>query len=374
MVDFSTEPAREGGGDKPKKKKSGFLKNLSRKKGSGDATSPTDVIDSVALAKPKSQLARTKTGRETIGFKDQAILKYPFLAMQQFNGDHGRDFVVCGSNSMMAEVCDMVSMALIMNANSIQLTHACVERFFEWLPFFSLYVERYFFVEEDILLQWVIGTDGALKGKMRASVRMCVRGKLQKMLSDMADLQDKFPRSLPAGERIGLILKAVEDFAEEAIEYFEALSNEIPPIINKHFKKNDVDKMKSKWVKHVVDHVGTEDFLVLYTRWMPQKDIREWKAKVLFRADFKFMAYNTWEKDMDYAHFQLVSTFAEMLSAETKEDAELKAAKQEEFMRYKAASRKRQKIVNGEEVDADEYDSDEEDNFLEYVGEEEEGE
>lgn len=377
MVGFapSADGAAPVGSDNmPKKeRKSAFLRAMSRKKSSKEVNAPADAPDSVHLQKTKSgKLARTKTGQVTTTFKDQAILKYPSLAMQQFNGDHGRDLVICGSNSIMAEVCDMVTMLMIMQENSMNLTHSCVERFFEWLPFFGIYLERYFFVEEDVLIRWVINADGPLKGKMRASVRMCFRGKLQKLISDIADLQDKFPRSLPAGERIGLLADAVEDFRKDTTEYFEALSTELPPIINKHFKKADTDKLKSKWVKHVVEHVGTEDFLVLYTRWMPQKDLRDWKTKVLFRTEFKFMAYNTWEKDMDYAHFQIVTTFAEALASETQDDEELKVAKQQEFLRYKDASRKRQKLVNGEEVDGDEYYSDEEEeDYLEYAEEEE---
>lgn len=360
-------------------KKANFLRNKSKK--FSKKLSPTAVQATPELEKGKSfkrgasnkkdgsnqNVARTRTCPKTLVKKEEALVKHPFLALEHYGEDHGRNAVLCGANSMRAEVLDMVTMATIMNENMQHLTHAAVERFFEWLPLFGVYMERYFFVEEDILFKWIVEKEGPLKGSLRASVRMMLRGKLQKMYQDIVDLQKVFVRQLPAGERVGRLMKAVDEFALQVIEYFKFTLDDLPQVINKHYNKGACNKLHLKWVKHVISHVGTEDFLVLYTRWMKAKDLREWKTKVLLRTDFKFMAYNTWEKDMDYAHFQIAGDFAELLEEETSHDDGTSHA---EFLRHKSAVRQHREGPEGSEGDDDDCSSEEE--FLgEYVDEEE---
>lgn len=371
-TEHSPEEAVAAAATEPKGRKSNFLRSISRRKSA--KASPTGVQEAPDLGKTKSKekiqrtlsktpqqslsqlksssshqgakegqadkLVRKKTGGKTLKHKERALSQYPFLAIEQYGGDAGRNLVLCGSNSICVEVLDMVTMSYIMDDNMRKLTHSAVERFFEWLPLFGVYLERYFYVEEDVLMKWLVAQEGPLKGKkMRVSVRILVRGKLQKMFSDLVQMHEQFPRQLPAGERIGRLTKAVHEFASLVIEYFQALLEEVPPLINKHYNKNACIKLHAKSVKHVIEHVGTEDFLVLYTRWMKPKDLREWKTKVLLRTDFKFLAYSSWEKDMDYAHFQIVAGFAEVLEAETAEDVESAAAEQAEFRRHKSAAR-----------------------------------
>jgi hypothetical protein len=392
-VGFANPPPQQGepAVQTSTKKSTNFLRYLSHRK--FPKASPTGVQDAAAkqenrksndklqrkrsLSRSKSRdigtgtptkgcvdakLAGTKTGGMTMEHKQRVLLRYPFLGIQQYGTDAGRNLYLCGSNSMCAEVLDMVTMTLIMDDNMRKLTHSAVERFFEWLPLFGVYLERYFFVEEDVLLKWLIDREGSLKGKMRASQRMMLRGRLQKMFSDLVEMQDEFPRQLPAGERIGRLSTGVHEFAAGLIEYFENALQELPPLINKHYAKSECSKLHLKWVKHVVEHIGTEDFLVLYTRWMRPRDLREWKTKVLLRTDFKFMAYSTWEKDMDYAHFQIVADFAETLEAETREDIDAEAVKHAEFMRHKCAVRQHlNPDDNDDYASVDEGEEDEDD-------------
>lgn len=337
-----------------KSKSSSFLRSLSRKCKKSPPTAVQDGNEESALG-PKAvsqKLARTKTGRLTLTHKEKALLKYPFLSIEQFSGNAGADLIQTGANSIRAETLDMVTMAGIMQDNIRQLTHDCVDRFFEWFPLFGVYLERYFYVEEDIIMKWVIEKGGACKGKMRTSNRMMLRGKLQKKVSDLMDMQELFPRNMPPGERMGLLLVAVDEFALQVIEYLENLTTEVPILINMHYDKSACEKLKVRWVRHVVNHVGTADFLVLYTRWMPQKDLREWKTKILFRTEFKYAAYTTWEKDMDFAHFSIVAHFAEFLRKENKEnDAEQGKV---EFSKNKNAVHQHMNPEE-EENDSDEY-------------------
>lgn len=357
-------------------KKGKFLRGKSKK--ISKKVSPTAVqATTPELEKSKStkrgkddqsqKIAKTKTCPKTLKKKEEVLVKYPFLALEHHGEDHGRNIVLSGANSMRAEVLDMVTMATIMSENMQLLTHAAVDRFFEWLPLFGVYMERYFFVEEDVLMKWIVAKGGPLKGNLRASVRMMLRGKLQKMYQDIADLQSAFVRQLPAGERVGRLMTAVDEFALQTIEYFRFSLDECPQLINKHYNKAACKKLHLKWVEHVVSHVGTEDFLVLYTRWMKAKDVRDWKTKVLLRTDFKFMAYNSWEKDMDYAHFQIAGEFAEALEDETNADDGTSHA---EFMRHKSAVRQHREGLDGSEDDDGDY-SDEEEFLGEYADEEE---
>lgn len=374
-VDFSSR-ADEEPLPQAEEKKGKFLRNKSKR---SSKASPTGVQEAPTVEKSSkgggstkksgkdSKIAKTKTLPKSLAQKEAALLKYPFLSLEHYGGDTGRNLVLCGANSMRAEVLDMVTMARIMNENMQNLTHAAVERFFEWLPLFGVYVERYFFVEEDVLLKWLVEKEGPLKGHLRASVRMMLRGKLQKMYQDLMDMQTLFVRQLPAGERIGRLMAAVDEFALQIIEYFKHTLDDLPQLINKHYNKAACNKLHLKWVKHVISHVGTEDFLVLYTRWMKAKDLREWKTKVLLRTDFKFMAYNSWEKDMDYAHFQIAGDFAELLDEETLgDDANAHA----DFMRHKSAARQHREGLAGSDEDDEEY-SDEDEFLGEYVDEEE---
>lgn len=382
-VDVDAQVVGEGVAPSPptEEKKGNFLRGKSKK--FSKKSSPTAVQPTPELEKGKSfkkggsskkdgsnqKIAKTRTLPKTLAKKEEALVKYPFLALEHFGDDNGRNIVLCGANSMRAEVLDMVTMASIMNENMQHLTHAAVERFFEWLPLFGIYMERYFYVEEDVLFKWIVDKEGLLKGSLRASVRMMLRGKLQKMYQDIVDLQSVFVRQLPAGERVGRLMKAVDEFTLQVIEYYKFTVDDLPQLINKHYNKAACNKFHLKWAKHVISHVGTEDFLVLYTRWMKAKDVREWKTKVLLRTDFKFMAYNSWEKDMDYAHFQIAGDFAELLAEETASEDGTSHA---EFLRHKTAVRQHREGSGSEGSEYDDEDYSDEEEFLgECVDEEE---
>lgn len=353
-VDAENEPDAADTLVTRKSRRSTIFKNLSistkGKKDSPTAVQNENIANGTTSEAVGRRTARAKTGGITTAHKEKALLKYPFLAIVPFCGDPGKDLISTSANSIRAETLDMVTMASIMEENSRTLTHNCLDRFFEWFPLFGVYLERYFYVEEDMIMKWVVEKEGPLRGKMRQSIRMMLRGKLQKMFSDLMDMQELFPRNMPPGERLGRLLTAVDEFSLLVIQYLENLTTEIPDLINKHFDKSAVEKVKLRLVKHVVSHVGTEDFLVLYTRWMPTKQLREWKTKVLFRTEFKYAEYKTWVRDMEFAHFSIIAQFAEMLTKENKEnDASMG---KREFSRNKSAV---QQHMNPE----DEYDSDE---------------
>lgn len=313
------------------------------------------------------KLARTKTGKRTLCVKDRVILEYPELIVEQFSDDdYARNLLLLGVNSLKAEIVDMLTMATIMEMNSTNLTHAAVDRFFEWIPLFGVYLERYFIVEEDVLYKWLMDEVGQLKGAIKTSNRMVLKGKIQKDAKDILLMQDELPPNLPAGERIHIVVNAVREFKDTVLSYADLLLSEVAPLVKSHFSRTQVEKLKIKWTKHVIDHVGAEDFLVLYTRWMPQRDMLEWRAKVLLPSDFKFLSYSSWEKDVDYAHFQIAAEFAEALYDELKNDD---AAGEEEIRRLQKAARDHHQKKHGG-IDEEEYYDDEDGFSYEHATEE----
>jgi hypothetical protein len=295
----------------------------------------------------KIAVARAKLGPLTRQGQERALARYPYLAIETLSVEnHGRNLLLMGVNSIRAEVLDLVTMMMIMDENAVNLTHSAVDRFFEWLPMFCTYLERYFFVEEDVVLGAIIPLEGPLKGKMKVSSRMVMIGSIQKEAKDMMNMQELFIGSLPAGQRIGKLSTVVHKFTATIIEYLKLSCEEISLLMSKHFSKGQVDKIRMKLVKYVTGHVGTEEFLVLYTRWMPSKELLEWKTKVLLRKDLSFFSYTLWERNMEDIHFRLVGKFAEKLKAENDEckgsSNENQAA---EFMRHKQAARERQKLA-----------------------------
>jgi hypothetical protein len=286
----------------------------------------------------EQKFARTKTGKLTKTVRAKALVRHPGLAIEQFSIDgHSKNLILMGVNSIRAEVLDMVAMVIHMQDKKMNLSHAAVESFFTWIIFFGIYLERYMFVDEDTIMAWIIEKEGPIMGKLKESYRILMCGKIQKRLAEIAEMQAIFPHSLPAGERIGRVALAVDDFAVLVTDYMGSVLAEIPALIDKYYKKTEIDKAKRNIVKYVLEHVGSEDFLVLYTRWLNISDLREWKMKVLMRVDFKYRAYSGWEKDMSFAHLHIASKFADS-DEFADDDAKNKRALHEDFLRNRTAA------------------------------------
>lgn len=350
---------------KPLNKRDGLSNSKSQQKSEAPAllTKVSSLFDGKLFSKSSSldpdileKLAPTKTCLQTLKAKQKTIQAYPSLAIEQYSlKDYARNLILQNANSVKAEVVDMVTMNMIMQENSRQLTHAAVDRFFDWLSLFALYLERYFYVEEDVMIAWIIAKTGLLRGEMKASARTLRRGRIQKLLIDIVNTHAEFPPSLPAGERIGRLTARVEDFAKLIIDYFDVMLRELPDQVNRYYSRAQIQKMRRKWVNYVMSHVGSEDFLVLHTRWMKAKDLRDWKTKILLLSEFKYFAYKLWHSDMQSAHFQIVATFTETLQAEVKGDTVTNDEQVAEFVKLRSTAR-----PNADELHDDEEGYDEE--------------
>lgn len=276
--------------------------------------------------------SRAKTGLSTLNAKERVLEQYPGLKLESPK-NKADEIVFQGPNSIRAEVIDFNAMLIVMQDNMKMLTHTAVERFFEWMPIFSIYIERYIVVEEDFIMKWIEKKSETLRGDLRPSHRMVLRGKIQRQIQDIQDIQDEFMPHLPAGERLPRLVEAVKTFTRHIEEYLKVISTKLPEVISKHYEKAEIDKAKIRIVKHLVAHVGYQDFLAIYTRWMRRGQLLEWKTTVLFPCDFKFFSYGTWDKDMDYAHYQIASQFAEALEEENAEEVELNKQSKVDFER-----------------------------------------
>lgn len=356
-----------------KGKKPGFLRALSRKKQGKASKNDTVFEPSNSVSKKQShgvsrkknlcgKLARSKdepifgsrakTGPKTLNAKARVVEKFHGLALQSAS-DRAAELVIQGINSIRAETIDFFAMVLIMQDNVKMLTREAVERFFDWIPLFALFLERYMLVEEDFIFKWLENNLDPLKGPLRPSARMVMSGKIQKAIRDVQDTQESFMPQLPPGERLPKLVNAATNFTQLVDNYCILVTQNLPQIIRNNFEKSQIEKARMKTIKHVVNHVGYQDFLALYTRWMTPGDLLEWKTSVLFPCDFKFFSYSTWEKDMDVAHYQIASHFAEVLEEENKEALELNKQSKADFDRALATRQQLQPIEDTDDsVDA----------------------
>lgn len=259
----------------------------------------------------------------SLEYKQRALAAWPGLALLPIEaGAHAHNFLVCGMNAIRAEVLDMLAMVSAMEAHKKVLTHAAVERFFAWTPAFAVFVERYLFVEEDVILSQVEERLGRVHGRMRAGARMRMRGGLQKAIRDLDEASETFVPSLPAGERFANLARLAAAVGRATESYTRTFVDILVPLVRGAYSKADIEKMRTRLIKYVVSHVGADDLLVLYTRWMTPRQVARWRAHALFPAEFKFRSYHKWEKNVMLGHFVIPARFADVLKAESAEEEE----------------------------------------------------
>lgn len=281
--------------------------------------------------------SRANTGSKTLDEKARVLHRYPALAIRlPDSSDRAQILIFQGTNSLCAEVIDLNTMLFIMHKFQTVLSHTTLRHFFCWIPLFELYLERYFLVEDSLIFKWLENSHEPLRAQLRPSARMVLRGKIQRSLRDIIELEHSFTPNSPPGEKLHVLADACHQFTESIIQFVSLLCDDLPPIINQRFDKLQIDKTRSKIVRHLVSHVDYQDFLTLYTRWMTPADLLEWKTKILFPCDFKFFAYSTWDKQMDAAHYQIAAQFEETLMAENEEHEKLVQQSKADFERARA--------------------------------------
>ncbi|CAN8062366.1 unnamed protein product [Agarophyton chilense] len=309
------------------------------------------VCEMIAGSKPEPVFgSRAATGRGCIAAKQAILAKYPGLAIRQC-ADAASQLIVHGLNSLRAETLDLHSMVYVMHDYRQKLTHRAVDRFFQWIPLFVLYVERYMLVDEHVIMRWVESCGGPLRGSLRQSVRMKARGSIQHHLAGIERLRGSFTPSLPAGERFGSVREQCELFTGEVEAFCNLIQNELVAIVRERMSVSELQKAKLRVVRHVVQFVGYQDFLAIYTRWMRHADLLEWKTTVLFPCDFKFFAYGTWDKDMNVAHYQIAAKFEEFILEENRADEEAAKQTKADFERARASRQTANALGNLEGVD-----------------------
>lgn len=297
--------------------------------------------------------SRAKTGQQALAAKQEVLVEYPGLQLDVVGAEE--DAALCaaqtvlfqGLNSLKAEMIDLNCMAVLMKQHMKNLTHAIVDKFFDWIPIFSIYLERYMVIEEDMLMKWLEAKAGGLKGELRPSARMVARGKIQRGMADVQAVREEFRPYVPAGQTLSQVLVAVDGLTKDFISYTSTLVEQLPRAMADAFSAKQILGNRVKIMKHVVAHVGYQDFVALYTRWMGGGELLEWKTTVLFPCDFKFFSYAVWEKDMDNAHYAIAGSFGELFDAGEGDDE-----RKEDFERARE-TRRRMEMEMGDGVDVE---------------------
>lgn len=278
--------------------------------------------------------SRSKTDAATLAAKAKVLQKYRGLAIESSErGNRAKQITIHGANSIRAEIIDLNSMVVVMEDNITVLTHTAVERFFQWFEPFVSYLERYMLVEEDFLIKIIESKCDMLKGGLKPSARMVMRGKMQRHLHDLVALQDIFTPYLPAGQKLPQVIEACDLLTKQVVEFWSLMTTELPPLIKQHFTKSEMDKLRTKLVKHVVNHIGYKDFIAMFTRWMGPADLLEWKTHVLLPCDYKFFSYANWDREMQDTHYYIPSRFREFLLRENEESTQMNEESKADFER-----------------------------------------
>lgn len=326
------------------------------------------------LTKQRDQPAygsRVKTGKTMLQAKAKVLETYPTLAIQDDgNLDRAFQVVAHGANSVRAEMIDLNAMLVVMQDNVTALTHTAIERFFDWMPPFMLYLEWYMLLEEELLIKAVETKADPLRGKLKTSGRMLSRGTIQRHLHDLMQLQDIFTPYLPAGQKLPEVVEMCDLLTTHIAEYWSLLTAELPDLIRKHFSKSEVDKLRLKIIKHVVDHVGYKDFIAIFTRWMRPSELLEWKTNVLLPCDYKFFSYSTWERQMDQSHYCVAAQFGQFFENENAETARMNEQSRLDFERAQDARLKMERSRDEIDFDIDDYDDYDEDESINRVSSE----
>lgn len=266
---------------------------------------------------PSLLTSRLRYGQISMQMKMDALKNVPGIALlKEFEGRPGRNLLICGMNAIRAELLDMNMMILAMDTYKHVLTHDVVASFYDWLSAFMHFVDRYFLVEEEVILEWIEKKRGRVKGVMRASARMEHRGRLQKTIQDTEATKSHFTPNLPAGEKFHVLKTAVAGLTDLALEYTRRFMETLTPIVEDTFSRVEIEKIRRKIVKYICERVGAEDVLILYTRWMSPRDLTRWKLLYLIKTPSVYRSFRKWEIDTFEGHFYIVVDFADILAEE----------------------------------------------------------
>lgn len=305
--------------------------------------------------------SRSKTDQATLDAKARVLRKYGGLQIEPVErGNRAKQIASHGAYSVFAEIIDLNGMIYVMEDNITVLTHEAVERFFTWFEPFIIYLERYMLIEEDFFIKLVEAKAETLKGKLKPSGRMMMRGKIQRHLHDLVALQDIFTPYLPAGQKLPQVIEACDLLTKQVVEFWGLIMTTLPPLLKKHFSKGEMEKLRTRMVKHVVNHAGYKDFIAMYTRWMGPADLLEWKTYVLLPCDYKFFSYANWDREMEETHYYIAARFGETLQDENDEAVRMNEESKVDFERARATRLKMAEDYDELGEDEEYYDETEE--------------
>lgn len=267
------------------------------------------ISDNVSLL-----TSRAPYGSEMQRLKLKALSLTPGLQLlpQSDTDCFARDVLRCGVNALQAEVLDMNAMILAMEEHRMSLTHDVVGRFFDWFRYFLEYLDRYMLLDENILFGYA-ESRSKMRGDMRRSSRMKLRGQLQKAMHDISCAQDLFRINLPAGEKLGLLVERVQNATMLTVDYTTRFMGALVPLYSEFATRGELDRLRREVIRYIMAQGGGEEDLAMYTRWMGTRELSRWRLRYLVRH---YNAYRTWAQDIYDEHLEISCEFADQLCEE----------------------------------------------------------
>lgn len=271
---------------------------------------------------PSLLCSRVPYGERAQKFKLEILERIPGLALlppRSENNGSGYNMLRGGINSLRAEVLDMNMIVAAMKTHRLELTHDVIASFFTWFSRLASYIDRYMFLEEDVIFNWLNEIGLRLRGDMRPALRMQLRGRLQKAFHDVLDCEDRFRPNIPAGETFGFLADHVDEVTKLCVTYTEKLMGELAPLIDTNCRRGEIDRIRCRIIRYIMNLEDAEDAIVMYTRWMAPRDLMLWKCKYLVRVERIYTSFKSWEEVMYKEHFEIAAKFADALYEENSE-------------------------------------------------------
>ncbi len=268
---------------------------------------------------PSLLCSRVPYGERAQKFKLQVLESIPGLALLpalSSNNGPGYELLRGGVNSLRAEVLDLNMIVAAMRTHRLELTHDVIASFFIWFSQLASYIDKYMFLEEDVIFEWLSEIGLRLRGAMRPALRIQLRGRLQKAFYDVSDSEDRFRPNIPAGETFSILANHVDEVTKLSVEYTHKLIRELAPLIDEYCRRSEIERVRCRIIRYIMNLEDAENTMVIYTRWMAPRELIRWKCKYLVRVERVYTSYKEWEENMYNEHFEIAAKFADALNEE----------------------------------------------------------
>jgi len=256
-----------------------------------------------------------KTGKAFVNLS-KMIFSEPVIIPTPYGETWSMDVFALPHNGIRRELVDLYKIMESLVKRHLDLRHSDIDDFYNWWEVFEGFVLAHFDLEEKVVFPWVTERVGLAKTSVGKASRMVTKGRITRLMREVADLEERFVYS-PAGEILPRLYGLVEKFTPRLLAYFGEVEKIVPSRLDNCFQPKDKKVLDSKVMNAVMKSKFSSELVVLLTRWLPDGHLTPWKRNNL--KGLGRVSYGMWKSEMEKRHFAPVEDFVERL-AEFKAD------------------------------------------------------